>query len=324
MQLHGPLDDAERVRDMVFADLYLGHPKLGNRFTSVPRAPANPIEAGPHLQSDLDALLAKCQAVYGAHAREFRLNYDHVSYRVAVMETMSGPVFVLRRIESEIYSLSELGVPAVYHANLLAKGLCGLFLVVGIMNSGKTTSAAAIVSERLVRYGGVAVTAEDPVEVPLEGLHGAGVCFQTHAKREAGGFAEACRGLVRWGAEIIYLGEIRDGDTSVEALRAGVNGHLVVSTLHAEDIPTALRRLHAMTTERFEPQTAHSLLSDGLAGIMKQRLVGNPRRLEAEILMIHGNLPVKSMIRAGNFERLATEIKLQQARMLRQPQDGHC
>jgi twitching motility protein PilT len=314
----GPLD-AHTVKEMIFADLYLGHPKLGNRFTSVPKAPANPISAGPDLAEDLKHLQAKCAAVYDGRNNEFRLIYDDVGYRVAVMETMHGPVYVLRKIEKEIYTLEELGIPKIYHGRLLQKPLAGLFIVVGVMNSGKTTTASSIISERLNKHGGVAVTAEDPVEVPLEGLHGTGICFQTHASREKGGYAESCRGLVRWGAEIIYLGEIRDADTAIEALRAGVNGHLVVSTLHAEDIQTALRRIHALTVERFDPVAGYSLMSDGMCGIMKQRLVGNPRRLEAELFMVHENMSARNIIRQGNFERLSSEIEMQKLRLLREP-----
>ncbi|CAM5524371.1 Twitching mobility protein [Thauera mechernichensis] len=309
--------EATCVREMTFADLYLGHPSLGNRFSAVPRAPADPVLASPALDNDLKALYQRCVNSYSAiRDSDFKLEYDGVSYRVAIMQSMGGLVFVLRKMVSTIRSMQELGVPSVYTQPLMQQNLRGLLLIAGTMNSGKTTTAGAIIAGRLARYGGVAVTAEDPVELPLEGEYGLGVCFQTHASRERGGFAESCRSLVRWGAKIIYLGEIRDGDTAVEALRAGVNGHLVISTLHAEDIQTALRRMLAMSAEHFDTSSAQSLLADGLVGVMHQRLVGDPRRLEADLLMLSDAPSATSMIRDGKLERLASEIRLQQARLI--------
>lgn len=316
MNLATPIEAAS-VREMQFADLYLGHPTVGNRFSSVPKAPADPLIASPELKGDLDALYDACKdRLDRLKNRDFKIDFDGVNYRVAVMHALGGTVFVLRKMVSEIKTLAQTGLPQVYIKPLVETPMTGLFLITGSMNSGKTTTAGALIAERLQRHGGIAVTAEDPVELPLEGEHGKGVCFQTDAARQSGGFAEACRSLVRWGARIIYLGEIRDGETAVEALRAGVNGHLVISTLHAEDIQTGLRRLHAMSSEAFDAQSAQRLLADGLAGVIHQRLVGDPRRLEADMMMIHGNNAIQSMIREGKFERLASEINLERARML--------
>ena len=313
-----------RVSEMSFADLYLGHRTLGNRFSSVPGAPADPVIADATLSDDLAALEAECKRITEASgAADFKLDYDGMSYRVATMRAMGGTVFVLRKMVSEISSFEKLRFPSAYIPPLLAERMSGLFLIAGAMNSGKTTTAGTLIAERLRRFGGVAVTAEDPVELPLEGQHGPGVCFQTGVSRETGGFAEACRSLVRWGAKIIFLGEIRDGETAVEALRAGVNGHLVVSTLHAEDIQTGLRRIHSMATETFDAANAQLLLADGLAGIVHQKLVGDDsRRLEIELLMLHdpsgqqAHHSARAMIREGKFERLASEIRLQQAKMI--------
>lgn len=323
MDITTPSTVAARVREMQFADLYLGHRTLGNRFSAVPGAPADPLIADEALAEDLKALEAQCLKVLDAgSASDFKIDYDGVSYRVATMRAMGGTVFVLRRMVSEIASFETLRFPAVYIPPLVVERMSGLFLIAGAMNSGKTTTAGTLIAERLRRYGGIAVTAEDPVELPLEGQHGQGVCFQTAVSRETGGFAESCRSLVRWGARIIYLGEIRDGETAVEALRAGVNGHLVVSTLHAEDVQTALRRIHSMASETFDAASAQDLLADGLAGIVHQRLVGDPRKLEIEMLMLNDadgqqmSHSARAMIRDGKFERLASEIRLQQAKLI--------
>ena len=309
------------VKEMRFSDLYLGHPELGHRLADVPGAPANPVLAGPELEEDISRLIAECKSAQSATAtgNDFTTIYDGVQYRVSVMPSVGGDVFVLRRMSAAITSLQDLGVHEAYRERMLAKELCGLFVISGAMNSGKTTTACAMVRERLLKFGGVAVTAEDPVEMPLEGLHGTGVCFQTAARRDRGGFAEAARNIVRWGADIIMIGEIRDDAVAAEALRAGMNGHLVISTIHADNAINAIRRLQALASKAFESGTAQALLADGLAGVMHQRLVGDPRRLETELLNVKGVDSVVANVRSGALDRLQSDLKLQLANIVNAP-----
>lgn len=307
--------NASSVRELKFSDLYLGHPTLGNRFSDVPGAPANPLMAGPNLTADLAKLLEVCKKTQNDVALEtdFKVEHDTVEYRVSVMPSVGGNVYVLRRMAKQVLTMNDLKIPEAYQARLLDESMVGLLLFSGAMKSGKTTSACALCRERLEVYGGVAVTAEDPIELPLEGEHGPGVCFQTAAPRRDGGFAEAARHIVRWGAKIILIGEIRDGAVAAEALRAGVNGHLVISTIHAESPLHAIRRLQSLAAEQFEPESANALMADGLAGIIHQRLTGDPRRLEVEGLFVKGHDGVVDTIRRGQFERLRSEMQLQMA-----------
>lgn len=306
------------LREMEFADLYLGHPELGDRFSTVPKAPTNPVIASPSLQQDLSIVRTACNARYAHGETDFRFEHDELTYRVSVMETIGGPVFVLRKMDPTIRTLQDLRIPASYRDRILEPDQVGLMLVVGTMNSGKTTTAGSIVAARLAKFGGVAVTAEDPIEAPLEGQHGPGICFQTSASPARGGFAAACRTLMRSGANIIYLGEIRDGDTAVEALRAGINGHLVVSTLHAEDIITGLMRLHAMAVERMDQTNSRQLLADGINCVVHQRLTGDPRRPTIQMLSVRRSMEASAMLRDGHFERLLSVIDAQTATMLNQ------
>ena len=102
--------DATCVREMTFADLYLGHPSLGNRFSAVPKAPADPVLASPSLDADLKTLYERCVDAYNqSRDGDFKLVYDGVSYRVAIMQSMGGLVFVLRKMVSNICSMNEMG-----------------------------------------------------------------------------------------------------------------------------------------------------------------------------------------------------------------------
>src|SRR4051812_13968156 len=182
---------ASKIRELDFSDLYLGHPRLGDRFSDVPGAEANPLQAAASLRADLDQLGAACREVLrtSPSATDFTVRYDDTSYRVSVMRTAAGTAFVLRKIAGSVHSLMELGVPQAYIPSLMTRDLSGLLIVSGGIKAGKTTTACALVKDRLTAYGGVAITSEDPIELPLEGSYGKGICFQTNAPHDKREFA---------------------------------------------------------------------------------------------------------------------------------------
>jgi Tfp pilus assembly pilus retraction ATPase PilT len=307
------------VKQLNFSDLYLGHPSLDDRFSDVPGAAANPLSATILLRDDLDRLTVVCKSTrtLTPPGSDFKVVYDGVSYRVSVMTTLSGEIFVLRKIAETIGSLTELGVPQAYIRHLMTKELSGLFIVSGSTKAGKTTTACAMIKERLIAYGGIAVTAEDPIELPLEGSHGAGVCYQTQANRDRRSFSEAFRHIMRWGAKIIFIDEIHNQQVAAEVLQASVNGHLVISTMLAENVSQTIVKLHAMANEKLAPGSAQSLLSDGLVGVLHQQLDRGPRKkLETEFLFLKDAPMAKTILRNGKYDMLAAEIRQQMAIMI--------
>ncbi|MDA0629118.1 ATPase, T2SS/T4P/T4SS family, partial [Acinetobacter baumannii] len=139
-------------------------------------------------------------------------------------------VFVLRRFPAKVPTFESLNLHNGYVSKLMQQRLSGLIVIAGPFGAGKTTTASALIAARLSKFGGVAITIEDPPEMPLEGKHGEGVCYQTWADR--GGFGDATRKMARFAPSIIFLGEVRDAETAAEALRASINGRLVVCTAH--------------------------------------------------------------------------------------------
>jgi Tfp pilus assembly pilus retraction ATPase PilT len=310
------MSDITKIRQLSFSDLYLGHPSLDDRFSDVPGMEINPMPANAMLQSDLDRLKAVCRDTQKSMPpmTDFKVCYDGVAYRASVMATMSGDVFVLRKIASTISSLADLGIPQAYIRCLMSRDMSGLFVVSGAIKSGKTMTACALTKERLTAYGGVAVTAEDPIELPLEGCYGAGVCYQTAITRQDGGFVAAFRRLVRWGAKIILIGEIHDPDMAAEVLQASVNGHLVISTMHAESVIQTITKLHTLADEKLAPGSAQSLLADGLAGVLHQQLTREPKKnFETEFLFLKEAKLAKTILRNGKYDQLTSEIRQQMA-----------
>jgi len=310
------------VKDLVFSDLYLGHPGLEDRFSEFPRGPVKPVPQDPVLRGDINALLEICTATLEKtpSLHDFRICHDGVGYRVSVVPCMAGKVFVLRKIAGTMAaSLSELGIPLAYVRQMMAKDLSGLFLVSGAVKAGKTTTACTMLKDRLLAYGGVAVTGEDPIELPLEGCYGEGLCFQTLASRQGGGFADAFWRLMSFGANLILIDEVRDAETAVEMLQASGNGQIMISTIRAESVSQAVTRLYSMASEKMSPANARFLVADGLAGVLHQHMMpplGSMAKLSTEGLFLKDAPAIRTVLRNGDYDHLSSHIRQQVSTMI--------
>lgn len=136
----------------------------------------------------------------------------------------------------------------------------GIILVTGPTGSGKTTTLYCAL-EKINSPEKKIITVEDPVEYQLRGVN------QIQVKPSIGlNFANALRSIVRQDPDVILIGEIRDSETAEIAIHSSLTGHLVFSTLHTNDAPSAITRLIDMGMEDF-------LLSSTIVGILAQRLV---------------------------------------------------
>lgn len=187
-----------------------------------------------------------------------------VDVRVSTLPTDHGEKVVLRILDkgSVPLSLESLGITPEPLSALDAalKQPYGLILMTGPTGAGKTTTLYASLN-RVKSPEVNVVTVEDPIEYKLEGI------IQTAVKPEVGyTFANALRTILRQDPNVILVGEIRDRETADIAVRASLTGHLVLSTLHANDAPGAVARLLDMGLEPF-------LLASALTLIGAQRLV---------------------------------------------------
>ncbi|WP_041370721.1 ATPase, T2SS/T4P/T4SS family [Methylovorus glucosotrophus] len=303
------------LSDIVFSDIYLG--SAASWLAGVPGT-KDPVPAPSDCQEELTALRQKCEEYAEKTKRlEFAIKQGEVAYRASTLTSMRETVYVLRRFPQSIPKLTDLGLHATYVSRFLIPGLTGLLIVAGAFGQGKTTTAASIIDARLHEHGGVAVTIEDPPEMPLEGNHGEGVCYQTWV--DQGGFAEACRQAARWTPSIIFVGEVRDAETASEALRASINGRLVVCTIHADSVPMAIERIFSLANGvAGTSEDVASLIGNGLVGVLHQRLKGDPRRLEVESLWLHGDdyHGARNQIKMRKFDQLASEVNAQLNKIL--------
>ncbi len=192
------------------------------------------------------------------------INKRAVDLRVSTMPGKFGEKVVMRVIDNRgaQVTLDKLG----FSFDMLAKWRSivsqpnGIVLVTGPTGSGKSTTLYATLGE-LVDDSTNISTVEDPVEYQLEGVNQ----FQTNDK--AGfTFAKALRALLRQDPDVIMVGEIRDTETGRIAVQAALTGHMVVSTLHTNDAPSAVTRLFNVGIEPY-------LVAASLKGVLAQRLL---------------------------------------------------
>jgi Tfp pilus assembly pilus retraction ATPase PilT len=306
------------LKDLTFSDLYLG--MTGAWISGVPGT-SDPVAAPPDDLSEVLELRAACDnyRAENPEREDFPLRYGDISYRASVMKTISEVVFVLRRLSEKILSIAELGIPPVFVEMMMQPKLTGLFVISGTFGQGKTTTASSLVTSRISKFGGVAITVEEPPEMPLHGKHGEGVCYQTWVER--GGFGHACRQAARWAPSIIFLGEIRDSETAIEALRASINGKLVICTAHADNPAMAIERIFALAnTESASSDDVLGMLATGLTAVVHQKLesTGSRRQLTLDPLFMtaEDSQGARNMIRQRKFDQLKSLVQLQKNRMI--------
>ena len=193
-----------------------------------------------------------------------RFNGEDIFFRVATSDTTWGEMVVLRLLgrSDTILDLPGLGFlpePLASFSKIIHSPF-GMILVSGPTGSGKTTTLYAVLNQ-LDRQRLNIITIEDPVEYNFPGIN------QIQVNRTADIiFASGLRGIMRLDPDIIMVGEIRDSETANTATHAALTGHLVLSSIHANDAPGALIRLADLGVERY-------LLVSAVVGVVAQRLV---------------------------------------------------
>jgi general secretion pathway protein E len=206
---------------------------------------------------------------------EFRVAGEDVDIRVSVLPVTDGESAVLRflRKSNLVYDMKELGLSADIEQLVLQDiaVTSGVVLLTGPTGSGKTTTLYTFLS-RLNKPQVKIVTLEDPVEYQLPGIN------QVQVQPSIGfDFANGLRSIVRQDPDIIMVGEIRDRETASVAMQSALTGHLVFSTVHTNDTPSAYTRLLDLGVEEF-------LLNAALRSIVGQRLA---RRLCSHCAIDH-------------------------------------
>jgi general secretion pathway protein E len=193
-----------------------------------------------------------------------KVGNKEIDLRVSTIPVIYGESVVMRILDKEsiVIDLALLGFPdnALSQFYKLIQKPNGIILVTGPTGSGKTTTLYGAL-DKINTPERKIITVEDPVEYQIKGVN------QIQTKSQIGlNFANTLRHIVRQDPDVIMIGEIRDLETAEIAVQSALTGHLVFSTLHTNDAPSAITRLLDLGVERF-------LLSSTIRGILAQRLV---------------------------------------------------
>lgn len=195
---------------------------------------------------------------------KMRVGGGYIDFRVSSLPSYHGESIVLRILRPES---AQVGIQALGFSdednqrfNSIIRHPNGIFLVTGPTGSGKTTTLYSALQE-LNKPNTKIITAEDPVEYNFTGMN------QCQVREEIGlSFAKILRAMLRQAPNIILVGEIRDREVGDVAIQAALTGHLVFSTLHTNDAPSALTRLIDMGIKPF-------LVASSVQAVMAQRLI---------------------------------------------------
>ena len=233
-----------------------------------------------------------------------------VRCRVNCAQSMTGGVIVLRLISLQVPSIESLGLPPIL--KVLAEQRQGLILVTGAVNTGKSTTLAAMIRHVNDSLNRKIVTIEDPVEY----IHTSNCSLIT--QREVGlhthEFKDALRTSLRQDPDIILIGEMRDRETIDTAIRAALTGHLVLGTLHTKGSVNALKRLLNFYTPE-EQETIRHQIVEAMQAVISQTLVPTIAGSRTAALEVMINTPaIQDYLQRGEIDSIY--------QLIEQGQDG--
>lgn len=312
-----------KLKDSKFTDLYIGDSFI--EIKGLFGAGSLLAPAPENLKSDIERLKSICDEFSNRTGRkEFSVEHDGVIYRVTLSVNYSNKInYVIRQTPHEIMPIANIGVPSEFIKEFKNRQSVGLVLIAGKMGVGKTTTAASILSHRTASLGDLSVSIEDPIETKLEGKHGVGRCIQLEVNDEIT-YPAALKTAMRMGAGNLLIGEIRDSESALEALKAGLNGMFVIATIHANGIADAIERFDILCSAK--TNNSRASISRALSFVLNQSMEYPQRdgKVIGRNVTIHGfNLldnhienQVKAAISSGNFSSLSEIIKANKNRKI--------
>jgi general secretion pathway protein E/type IV pilus assembly protein PilB len=263
----------EGVRDRA-SDIHIEPLEEGLRIRYRIDGVLHQIPVPPQIGRFTSAIISRLKIMSGLNIAEKRLPQDgrimmkalghEIDVRVSIIPNVWGEGVCLRLLDRRNIQLTleDLGMPpkVLEQFRSLISQPHGILLVTGPTGSGKTTTLYAAL-QKINSVEDKIITIEDPVEYQLGGIKQIQVNARTGLT-----FANGLRAILRHDPDIIMVGEIRDLETAEIAIQSALTGHLVFSTLHTNDAPSALTRLIDMGLEPF-------LVASTIEGLMAQRLV---------------------------------------------------
>jgi twitching motility protein PilT len=237
---------------------------------------------------------------------DFSYNFeDKARFRVNAFFQQGYLSMAFRLIPKEIRTLEELNIPEALYD--FTKHSQGLFLVVGPVGHGKSTTLAALISEINHTQEKHIVTIEDPIEYIYE--QDKCVIDQREVFQDSRSFQDALKAVFREDANVVLVGELRDWESISTAITAAETGHLIFATLHTNDSPQTIDRIIDVFPAHQQNQI-RSQLASSLLGVFSQRLIPkvDGGRIPAVEIMVK-NHAVENLIREGKTYQIDNVIE---------------
>lgn len=276
------------------------------------------------LHEDVKRLLENVEEHYAArHAREFTLRYDGQIYRCALIATPGvSPMAVergfadpndwcIRRVGTQVPLLDELGMPTTFIDAVREYGTKrGLVMVSGAFGSGKSTTAASILTDWVTANRESAITLEDPPEFPLDGRLAEGGLIR-QIEISDGTLSDGLRYARRWSPRYIFLGEVRTPDAAAEILHMSISGPMTICTIHASDPVQAIVSMARFASGIMAETEARRLLASALKLVIHQDMSWG--HLVAKMANVGDgeSFGVRNKIESGLFSRLYEDFDRQ-------------
>ena len=313
-----PMERLGKMNEVNFSDVYITPDKKCYTWAAKSNAGLKVVTF-----EDYPEFLRQIEAAYDGRNRSYLLTYEGRHYRVERTIAGDGFQYCARKMPVTVPDLKTLGLPQGLYKYLLSlAGRSGLILLAGPTGSGKSTTISALLQEYLSQKGGYCFTIEDPIELPLDGVYVTpsgelGLCKQTTPPD--GIWQEGIKSALRSKPRYIYLGEIRDPDVASESLRAATSGHLVLSTIHANNVSDAINSLvKYAASSGISEEMAYELVANGFLGCLHQILEGAPKHISVTSIFANPDLSagcqVRSMFRQGKLN-LATVMEQQKIKL---------
>ncbi len=271
------------------------------------------IEGTPLTQENVEALLwsimdEKNQASF---LKSLECNFavsdpKYGRFRVSAFQQRNQYGMVIRRIETEIPTVKELGLPLIITELALTKR--GLIIFAGATGSGKSSSLAAMIGFRNQNSKDHIISIEDPIEFVHN--HGQSIITQREVGIDTESFEVALKNTLRQAPDVIFIGEIRSSETMEHAIAFAETGHLCLSTLHANNANQVIDRILS-----FFPEDKHNQvlmdLSLNLKAVIAQQLIplqNSEGRCAAVEIMLNSPL-VADLIRKGEVHKIKDVMK---------------
>lgn len=308
-----------RINDIEFSDVYITPDKIAYISDNRTANGLTVLKA-----EDFTTFLSMIEKSWDGRNPSYSVLFDGVFYRVERSVAIYGIQYCIRKMPRDVPPFNSLGYSNELTQYLLSLGSAsGLILWGGPTGSGKTTSISSLLKEYLSTQGGFAYTIENPSEMPLDGVYksiagGLGLCKQTLPPK--GNWGEGLKSALRSKPRFIMVGEIRTPDAASEVLRAATSGHLVLSTIHANNVTDAISSvIKYASSSNMSEELAYDLFSRGMLGVLHQTLVGvKQKRPVASFLFANPDATkgdqARGIIKTGKLN-LATSIETQMTRM---------